>query len=309
MWGEATYSRMLLSTLGDYMELIVLLVSLASMGGVGLILAIMLAVADKKLAVKEDPRIEKALEILPSVNCGACGFAGCSAYATALVEGKVSINECKPGGPGVTEQLASLLGIEEAETISPQVARVFCSGGIEETVKDKVYNGIKSCAAAHIVGGEKACLDSCIGYGDCVPVCSFDAIHMNDNGLPVVDLAKCTGCGECVKVCPRDIIGLTDYDEVVHVYCRSKDRAPVVRKSCKAGCIACKLCEKDDDTGSVKVFDNLAVIDYSVNKAPVRSTVRCPTKVIRVSDPAPGYESHFEAAVKSADVIEEKKKV
>lgn len=290
--------------MGD-MNLTILIVSLVSMGGVGLILSMILAVADKKLAVKEDPRVEQALEVLPGVNCGACGFAGCAAYATALAEGKVSINACKPGGSDVAKKLAQILGIEETEKLTPKIARVFCSGGNQEAVKDKIYTGIMTCVSANIVGGEKACLYSCIGFGDCVEACPFDAIHMNDNGLPVVDPVKCTGCGECVRACPRNIIGLADYDEVIHVYCRSRDKGAVSRKVCKAGCIACGLCEKDDDTGAVKVIDNLSVIDYSVNKAPVRSIKRCPTKVIRISQPVPGHEKYFRDA---ADAVREAEK-
>jgi len=286
----------------------IILISLASMGGLGLALVLMLVVADKKLSVKEDPRVEKALEILPGVNCGACGFAGCGAFAAALVEDKATVSSCKPGGNEIVRKLTDLLGIEETESISPKVARVFCSGGIKETVKDKVYIGIETCISAHLVGGEKACLYSCIGFGDCCEVCQFDAIYMDDNGLPVVDLVKCTGCGECVRACSRNIIGLKDYDEVVHVYCSSHGKGAVTKKICKTGCIACKLCEKDDDTGAVKVIDNLAVIDYGVNKAPVESVNRCPTKVIRVSAPAPGYENMFEAKIKqSQKAVEEEK--
>ena len=174
------------------MGITVLFVSIASMGGVGLILAAILAVADKKLAVEEDPLVKKSVEILPGANCGACGYAGCLAFATALAEGKAPIAGCKPGGAEVADALAKLHGLE-AESVSPSVARIFCSGGTAETVKDKVYTGIKTCLSANIVGGEKACLYSCIGFGDCCEVCVFDAIHMGDNGLPVVDLGKCTG--------------------------------------------------------------------------------------------------------------------
>lgn len=276
------------------MGITIVFVSLASMGGVGLALALVLAVADKKLAVKEDPRVEKALETLPGANCGACGFAGCAAYANALVEGKVSVTECKPGGAEVANKLTDILGLEEAETVAPKIARVLCSGGIRETVKDKIYTGIRTCTSAHLVGAEKACIYSCIGFGDCCEVCRFDAIYMGDNGLPIVDPAKCTGCGECVRACPRYIIELADYDDVIHVYCRSHDKGPVTKKICTAGCIACKLCERDDDTGSVKIIDNLSEIDYEVSKAPVGAIKRCPTKVIRISEPVPGYEKLFE---------------
>jgi electron transport complex protein RnfB len=295
------------------MEIMVLFISLASMGGLGVVLSLILVVADKKFAVQEDPRVEKAIEILPGANCGACGYAGCAAYANALVEGKVGIDSCKPGGTEVTEKLAALLGVEKTVAISPKVARVFCSGGVKEAKRDKIYTGIRTCTAAHLIGGEKACIYSCIGYGDCVSACPFDAIQMRDNGLPVVDLAKCTGCGECVKSCPRNIIGLTDYDEVVHVYCRSRDKGPVVRNICTAGCIACKLCERDDDTGAVSMDDNLSVVNHEVNKAPILSAKRCPTKVIRISEPAPGYEALFQEAEKKLEAAvreeEEKKKI
>ena len=268
----------------------VLIISVTSMGGIGLILSLILVVADKKLAVKEDPRVEQALGSLPGINCGACGFAGCGGFAAAVAEGNVSVSGCKPGGQEVAAQLAQILGVKEAEAETPKKARVFCSGGFGEAVRNKVYVGVRTCEAAHIVGGEKACLYSCIGYGDCVDACPFGAMYMDENGLPVVALEKCTGCGECVKACPRNIMGLTDADEMVHVYCRSRDKGPVVRKICSAGCIACKLCEKDDDTGSVKVVDNLAIIDYSVHKEPLKAIERCPTKVIRVSEPVPGFE-------------------
>jgi electron transport complex protein RnfB len=287
----------------------ILFISIASMGGIGLALSVVLVIADKKLAVKEDPRVEKAMAVLPGVNCGACGYAGCSAYANALVEGKVSANSCKPGSDEVARKLSELLGLEMSETMVKKVARVYCSGGDAEAVKDKVYTGVRTCASAHLVGGEKACLYYCFGFGDCCEVCPFDAMHMGPDGLPVVDLKKCTACGACVEVCPRNIIGLADVDEVVHVYCRSRDRGPVTKKNCSAGCIACKLCEKDDTTGAIKVIDNLSVVDYSVSKAPVAAIKRCPTKVIRISDPVPGYEMPYQealAAVHEAAEVEKK---
>jgi len=281
------------------------IVSIVSMAGIGLLLSLILAVADKKLAVKEDPRVEKILEALPGANCGACGYAGCAAYAAAIVNDNAAIDLCKPGGNNVLEKISEIMGVE-AESVEPKVARVFCSGGDKEAVKDKIYSGVKTCASANMVGGEKACSYSCLGYGDCVEACPFDAMYMGNNGLPVVVLEKCTGCGECVKACPRGIMRLTSYDEVVHVFCSSKDKGGVVRKVCSAGCIACKLCEKDDPTGSVKVVNNLAVIDYSINKAPVDSIKRCPTKVIRIAEPVPGYENLFDQMIeKNKKMVEQ----
>lgn len=287
------------------MGISIVLVSLGSMGGIGLILSLLLVVADRRLAVKEDKKFTEALEILPGLNCGACGYPQCSTYLSAILEDNISIGKCRPGGAEVAENLARFLGIEGTDPESPQVARVFCSGGLVETVKDKIYSGVKSCAAAHLVGGEKVCLYSCLEFGDCVEACPFDAIHMNENALPVVDLAKCTGCGKCVIACPRNIIALTDYGEGVHVYCISHDKGALVRKICTAGCIACKICEKDDTTGAVKVDDNLAIVDHTVSKSPRQSVRRCPTEVIRVSDPVPGYEQVLEESVSAG----QKKKI
>jgi ferredoxin len=151
------------------------------------------------------------------------------------------------------------------------------------------YHGEPTCAAANLVAGVQGCVYGCLGFGDCTRACKYDAIHVID-GLATVDYEKCIGCKACARACPRNIMGLTDVDEAVHVYCRSRDKGPFTKKNCSAGCIACKLCEKDDDTGAVKVVDNLSVIDHSVSKAPVAATKRCPTEVIRLAEPVPGYE-------------------
>jgi RnfABCDGE-type electron transport complex B subunit len=261
------------------------------MGGIGLVLATLLVLADRRLAIQEDPHFEEALTILPGLDCGACGYPQCSAYLSAVMGEEAEPNLCKPGGPDVASRLASFLGIEAGGEVRQQVARVRCSGGDREALRNRAYHGVKRCSAANLVGGEKVCLYSCFGYGDCVAVCPFDAIHMGDNDLPVVDLVRCTGCGKCVVACPRDIITLADYEEAVHVYCISRDKGAEVRKICSAGCIACRLCEKDDTTGAVHVEDNLAEIDFAVHKAPLDAVRRCPTKVIRISEAVPGIRS------------------
>jgi RnfABCDGE-type electron transport complex B subunit len=272
------------------MNISILFVSLASMGGIGLILAVILAVADKKLAVKEDPRVEQAIDALPGANCGGCGYAGCGAFARALVAGKVEPSACKPGGGEVSQRLSEILGLETEEAQEPKKARVFCSGGDRETVKDREYTGVATCEASNLVGGTNACRFGCLGFGDCEAACPFDAIYLSENSLPVIDLEKCTGCGVCVDACPRSIIHLTLPSEAVHVFCSSHDKGPVTKKVCSAGCISCRLCEKDDDSGAVKVVDNLSVVDHTVNPAPVKAIKRCPTKVIRLAEPVPGYE-------------------
>ncbi|NIU60383.1 MAG: Fe-S cluster protein, partial [Pseudomonas stutzeri] len=62
--------------------------------GVALTFAILIALANKKLKVWEDPRIDAVTDMLPGSNCGACGSAGCRAFAEELVEGKVQPASC-----------------------------------------------------------------------------------------------------------------------------------------------------------------------------------------------------------------------
>ena len=76
-----------------------------------LVFGLVLAFCGKKLAVKEDERIAKVRSKLSGANCGGCGYAGCDAFAKAVVEGKADVNLCNatsaenkkrsfPGKPG-----------------------------------------------------------------------------------------------------------------------------------------------------------------------------------------------------------------
>ena len=78
----------------------------------GLIFGVLLGVASKVFAVKEDERVPKILEVLPGANCGGCGFAGCSAYATALCKGGVKTNMCPVGGDAVSEKISEIMGVK-----------------------------------------------------------------------------------------------------------------------------------------------------------------------------------------------------
>ena len=52
----------------------------------GLVAGILLTVVSKLFEVKTDPRTEEVNEALPQINCGACGYSGCSDYAKAIVK-------------------------------------------------------------------------------------------------------------------------------------------------------------------------------------------------------------------------------
>ncbi len=258
-----------------------LLISLLAMGGLGLFFASVLAFAYEKLKVEEDPRVEAVLEALPGLNCGACGRAGCRELAEKIAaQGSLENLRCPPGGAETEEKIAEILGIAAGPQIKKR-AVVKCGGSKELAMDKAVYSGIANCAAAELVaGGHKACGFGCLGFGDCVKVCPFDAIHMGEDGLPHVIEEKCTGCGLCVEACPRKIIELVPCRNRVVVACSSKDKGAVVRKACKVGCIACMICVKAAPD-VYTVADNLARVDYEKGDAAAESAVaKCPTKCI-----------------------------
>ena len=185
-----------------------ILIAVISLGAIALVLAAILYVASKKFAVYEDPRIAQVGEVLPQANCGGCGYPGCSGFADACVKaGSLDGKFCPVGGQPVMAQIADILGLAAGEA-EPMVAVVRCNGTCANRPRTNQYDGAKSCAiAASLYGGETGCSYGCLGCGDCVAACQFDAIHMNpETGLPEVDEAKCTACGACVKACPKAII-------------------------------------------------------------------------------------------------------
>lgn len=259
----------------------IIYISLIAMGGLGLFFATALAIASEKLRVKEDVRVAEINEILPGLNCGACGYTGCHDLAEKIVaKGDLDGLRCPPGGAEVEEQIAEILGISVEAEIKKR-AVVKCGGTKALAVDRAAYHGIKSCEAAEMVGGgPKACTFGCLGLGDCVEVCPFDAIHMHDDGLPYVVEEKCTACGLCVEACPRDIIEMLACIDRVVVNCSSKDKGAVVRKVCKVGCIGCMICVKLAPD-NYKVVDTLAHVIHEKGDAGAEpAIVKCPTKCI-----------------------------
>ncbi len=255
-------------------------ISVIAMGGLGIFFALFLVIADKRLRVEEDPLVGRLLEVLPQTNCGACGYAGCLQLAEKLALHEVAVNACTAGGQEVTDMVAEILGVESVEAQALK-AVVLCRGGDREAVRTVRYRGDRTCLAAELSGGEKACGYGCHGYGDCVRACRFDAMAMNDNGLPVVFYDKCVGCGACARACPRDIIEMHPVDRKLFVYCKNKDKGAKARKVCKVACVACTLCVKDCKVeGGITMKDNLATINYELCPQTDEPTKRCPTKCI-----------------------------
>lgn len=261
--------------------LIVIAMAVGVLGGLGLVLGAGLAFASVKLAVEHDPRVDAICEVLPAANCGACGYAGCSAYAEAVVAGTVSANECVPGGPTCAAAVAEIMGVEVEEK-SAVLAKIRCRGSAAKATDRFRYSGVMDCRAAKLVqGGPKTCRYGCLGLGTCVAVCPFGAIrHTTSGSIPEIDPDTCTGCGRCVEECPTHVIDLVPPEKTVHILCRSEDKGKAVRQVCSVGCIGCKACEKVCPFDAVQVTDNIAIIDYEKCTECGLCTEKCPTGCI-----------------------------
>lgn len=259
----------------------IFLIALITMGGLGLFFAAVLAFAFEKLKVEEDPRIEEVYETLPGLNCGACGHAGCHNLAEKIVaQGTLDNLRCPPAGAEIEEKIAEILGISVGQEIRKR-AVVKCGGGKGLAVDRADYQGVRHCAAAQIInGGPKACTYGCLGMGDCVKVCPFEAIYIGKDELPHVIEEKCTACGLCAEACPRKIIEMLPCKDRVVVACSSHDKGAIVRQVCKVGCIGCLICVKQAPE-AYKVDDTLAHVIHEKGDAAAEPAIaKCPTKCI-----------------------------
>ncbi|PKL89334.1 MAG: electron transporter RnfB [Ignavibacteriae bacterium HGW-Ignavibacteriae-2] len=239
-----------------------LLIALATMGGLGFIFAGGLAIADKKLRVEENPLIGQINDSLPGANCGACGRAGCYDFASNVVNGTAPVNGCPVGGNDTAVIIAEIMGVEAGSTVK-MVPRIMCRGGNSEAVKKMAeYYGPLSCKAMDVVsGGDKMCYYGCLGGGDCVEVCPFDAMIMNENGIPEVIEELCTGCTMCVKACPRNVIEMHPIDRNVFVFCKNEDDPKSSKEVCNVSCWGCGICARKSE-GSVEMIGFLGHINY-----------------------------------------------
>jgi len=255
--------------------------TLIFLAGLGVVFGAGLAIAAKRFAVQIDPRVEKVKDVLAHAHCGACGYAGCEQYAEAVVNNPdVSPALCIPAGAKGAEAVALITG-KKAEITEPQFARIMCQGATSKSRKKFIYEGVIDCRAAVLAGGgDKSCAYGCLGYGTCTRVCPFDALHMGDDGLPIVDITKCTGCRKCEQACPKKVIEVLPASKMVLVACHSRDKGGDTKKNCDLGCIACGICVKVCPFEAPSVQNNFSKIDVNKCKVCGLCVQKCPTKAI-----------------------------
>jgi Na+-translocating ferredoxin:NAD+ oxidoreductase RNF subunit RnfB len=251
-------------------------------GGTGIFIGFFLGVAGEKFKVEVDPREEEIGGVLPGNNCGGCGYAGCSGLAAAIVAGEAPVNACPVGGASVGDKIASIMGVD-AGGAQQMTAYVRCGGTCEKAKKDYEYFGEEDCAMAGFVpgGGPKSCNYGCLGFGNCVKACPFDAIHIVD-GIALVDKEACKACSKCVAACPKNLIELIPYEAKHAVSCMSLDKGKAVMDACSVGCIGCRICEKNCPENAITITDNVAHIDQEKCTRCGVCAGKCPKKTISI---------------------------
>lgn len=249
------------------------------LGGLGLLFGALLALASIIFRVDSDERIEKIIDLLPGANCGGCGFAGCAAFAEAIVKGNASASGCKVVSEDNLIEIASVMGVE-CIAEEKKVAFVKCHGTCEFAPDKYEIFGVDDCKVAYTLsGGPKKCSYGCMGLGSCVSVCKFDAIKIVD-GIACVDSSKCVGCGSCVAVCPKKLIDLIPAEQKKIVACSSKDKGAAMKDLCKVGCIGCGICAKNCPEEAITVENFLATVNNDKCTDCGVCAEKCPKKII-----------------------------
>ncbi|MGL5260028.1 MAG: RnfABCDGE type electron transport complex subunit B [Lachnospiraceae bacterium] len=257
-----------------------ILIATVTVAVIGLLIGLFLGIAAIKFKVEVDENEEKILGILPGNNCGGCGFPGCSGLAGAIAKNEATSSACPVCSDELRAQINAIMGTS-SEKSEKMVAFVACQGTTEAANVDYEYHGVEDCAMLNFVpnGGPKTCNHGCLGYGNCIKVCPFDAIDIID-GIAVVNKEACKACKKCIDACPKKLIDLVPYHATCKVSCKSKDKGPVVMKACSVGCIGCQLCKKNCPCDAIVMEGFYARIDYEKCSGCGICKEKCPKKCI-----------------------------
>ena len=254
---------------------------------IGVVAAIILYIASVKFKVYENPLIDEIEAVLPATNCGGCGYPGCRPFAEAISKAD-NLNDlfCNVGGNETMKEVAEMAGLLPVER-EKEIAVLRCSGSTSVRSKTTYYDGVQNCSlAAAIYSGETECQYGCLGMGECVDVCDFDALHMDPvSGLPVVNENKCTACNACVEVCPKDLfelrpLGVGKRNLRIYVACMNQDKGGIAKNACDTACIGCNKCVKVCKDEAIVVENFLAYIDVKKCSNCRKCVDECPTNSI-----------------------------
>lgn len=237
------------------MKLVIIIVSVLVVIGL-IIIAIKMANKDAK-----NPNVTKVLtELMPGINCKQCGRNSCASFAKDLAQGKTTLGYCKYLSKDSYSRAKKVIDSNRKIKLD-KVALIRCKGGVD-CVNKFQYIGDNTCASKNLQhSGDKYCPYACLGCGDCVKSCPYEAISISEKGCAIVDKSKCTGCGECVKTCPNSLISIVPSDQFVYVICNNLSSDTVVTRNCKVSCTHCEACVATCPTKAITMVGGIPNID------------------------------------------------